>query len=362
MLNRRTLKQINDSPKRVNRALLILIGAVSLVPAAVVFVLTSSVALALAALAVGALGVPLFYRAQKAKVTTTLTYGNLQGDLKARFSAVQEGCEALASSERIWRLRGPRSEKRRWGRRTGDAALPPAREPARMGLLETPGIRTDVAIWGIEAGSYATVFFFPDAVLVYRDGRYEGASYESLQVFLTSVRFYEREEVPEDAKVVAGRAARSRMPIILYGLLEIRLPHGVEVRLQVSSREAAARFARAFGVEGIEEERRKKPDGRQGWRSEVEEDAESTAAYYNSLSIKEKANIESAFTTLGVRRGATMGEISAAYKELARAHHPDKVANLPEEERETLERRMKEINAAYTTLKHLRRDLAGGTS
>jgi DnaJ like chaperone protein len=64
--------------------------------------------------------------------------------------------------------------------------------------------------------------------------------------------------------------------------------------------------------------------------------------------------------TLGVRVDASMSEVSAAYKQMARAHHPDKVANLPEEDREVSERRMKEINAAYTELKRLNRNSIGG--
>ena len=75
--------------------------------------------------------------------------------------------------------------------------------------------------------------------------------------------------------------------------------------------------------------------------------------------MKEKARIASAYATLGVRKGASMEEISAAYKKLARAHHPDKVAMLEPEEREVPERRMKEINAAYAVLKRVRRDLTG---
>ena len=65
----------------------------------------------------------------------------------------------------------------------------------------------------------------------------------------------------------------------------------------------------------------------------------------------------SACRTLGVRADASMSEVSAAYKQLARVHHPDKVANLPEEDREASERQMKEINAAYTELRRLNRTL-----
>ena len=54
---------------------------------------------------------------------------------------------------------------------------------------------------------------------------------------------------------------------------------------------------------------------------------------------------------LGLADGASQDEISAAYRRLALAHHPDKVANGPREVREESERRMKEINAAYSLLK-----------
>ncbi len=48
---------------------------------------------------------------------------------------------------------------------------------------------------------------------------------------------------------------------------------------------------------------------------------------------------------------ASMSEITAAYKKMARNYHPDKVLELPAEARELSERRMKEITAAYNELK-----------
>jgi DnaJ-class molecular chaperone len=52
-----------------------------------------------------------------------------------------------------------------------------------------------------------------------------------------------------------------------------------------------------------------------------------------------------------VSKKAGVEEISAAYRNLARTHHPDKVANLKPEVREYSEQRMKEINAAYAEFK-----------
>ena len=46
-----------------------------------------------------------------------------------------------------------------------------------------------------------------------------------------------------------------------------------------------------------------------------------------------------------------MGEITTAYRKLALTYHPDKVAHLAPEERESADQKMKEINAAYAELK-----------
>jgi hypothetical protein len=353
MLTRTALKRINERPRKVNRLPLALIGAGSVVLSALLATLTSSLLIGLVALAAGAAGVLVSYRLQKMRAVTAVTYGDLQGELKARFSAVQEGCEALSSSDMIWRLIDPPEQR---AQRSGDAFVPPRRELAHVGLLETPGIRADVSIWGIDAGN-AKVYFFPEAVLVYRHERYEGVSYESLEVAHFTARFYEKDTVPEDAQVVAERTTRSRMPVVLYAVLEIGLTPGLKVTLQVSSRDVAARFAGAFGAEEIREEAAKAEGGHK--QEHEKEGDKRTRAYYDSLTMKEKARIASACATLGVKKGASISEISAAYKDLARVHHPDKVAMLKPEEREASERRMKEINAAYAVLKRVRMDLTG---
>jgi len=350
MLTRKTLKRVNERPRQVNRLPLVAIGAGALVLAGLLVLLASSLLAGLVVIVAGVAGGAVYYRSRRAAAITSVTYGELKGELRERGSKVQEACEALSSSEKIWRLRGPVEQR---SARTGDAAPTPAREPACVGLLETPGIRTDVPIWGIEAGD-TRVFFFPEAVLIYRDERYEGVSYESLGVAISSFRFYEREEVPGDAQVVAGQSGRSRMPVVRYALVEISHPRGLDLSLQVSGRDCAARFAAAFGAEEAREER-----GPNRQRRGKKEESR-TNAYQDSLTMKERARLASAYTTLGVRRGASMSEISSAYKQLARMYHPDKVAMLEPEEREASERRMKEINAAYMELKRLGRYLADG--
>ena len=307
--------------------------------------------LAPVALLVGVLGVLGVYRAEKAKAITSVSYeGKFDEGALARFSEVSEALEAMASSEKLWYLTGPAPRPPK----AGEASLTPEREPARAGILMTPGIRSDVPIWGLEAGQQS-IFFFPEGALLYENDRYEPIRYDLLEVAISTAPFYEKETVPGDAKVDSEASARSGRPVVLYTSLRIGLPGGREVRLQVSSRQAAARFARAFGVESRKSPREwgQEQGQSRGQSEKPKEEAQGAggARHEASPAAEAGATIASAYATLGVGRGASRDQIGAAYRKLARAHHPDKVANESSRVREESERRMKEINAAYSLLK-----------
>src|SRR5215210_2309708 len=147
MLTNRTLARVNNRPRKVGRLPLLAIGGGTLVLAALLYMseVLPSIAI-LAVLGGGALLVLLLYGTQKAKMTISLSYKrNLGEEVASRFSSVREALEGLASSGRIWRL----PESARFPK-AGEVAPSPEREPARVGLLSTPGIRTDVPVWGIE--------------------------------------------------------------------------------------------------------------------------------------------------------------------------------------------------------------------
>jgi hypothetical protein len=341
MLNRRTLKRINNRPKKASLFLPVAIGAGFMALAALLIMLTSSLLLALAALLAGAAGVLVACRAQRAGRIIPLTYDNLNGEVAARFSAVSEACEALSASEMIWRL-GDGAER---APRAG-IAISPERTSVTVGLLETPGIRTNVPIWGIDAGD-AKLFFFPEAVLIYRNEYYEGVAYESVKVAFSFARFFEKEEVPEDAEVVEHRhyGTSPRVPVVLFGMLEIILPHKLEMLLQISELGAAAQFAKAFGAgEAV--------------KATAHEEHTGNGRAHDPPPVKGRA--KAAHKVLGVREDASMSEITAAYRKMVFTYHPDKVLNLPAEARELSEWRMKEINAAYTELKRHRSSSTGG--
>ena len=130
-------------------------------------------------------------------------------------------------------------------------------------------------VWGIEAGD-ESIFFFPEGALIYMDDRYDPLPYNSMKVAFSSGRFFEEEDLPDDATVVERTWRFSRpdgspdprykndnveIPVVLYGLLEISTPSLPKVRLEVSNRLAAARFARTFGAEVLDggAERRRRP-------------------------------------------------------------------------------------------------------
>jgi DnaJ domain len=370
VLTNRTLTRINKRPRKVSRLPLLAVAGGTLVLAVLaallyVFEFLPSYAI-LAVLGGGALLALVLYAAQKAKMTISFLYkGNLDKGTSVRFSEIRNALEDLASSGKIWRLAGSARHPK-----AGEVVPSPERQPAKVGLLPTPGIKSDVPVWGIEAGD-ESIFFFPEGALIYIDDRYDPLPYKSMKVAFSSGRFFE-EDLPDDAEVVERTWRFSRpdgspdprykkdnveIPIVLYGLLEISTPSRPKVRLEVSDRLAAARFARTFGAEvsteelngenvGHGEEYRRADMG--SGRSSSREGGEERRS---AETLEREVRLATARRALGVSKGAGVEEISTAYRKLARAHHPDKVANLEPEVREYSEQRMKEINAAYAQFK-----------
>lgn len=66
--------------------------------------------------------------------------------------------------------------------------------------------------------------------------------------------------------------------------------------------------------------------------------------------VPKKKPTKSAWDVLGVPRGASRADVRRAYRERALAFHPDRVAHLAPEFRSLAEKRMREINAAYSLL------------
>ena len=71
----------------------------------------------------------------------------------------------------------------------------------------------------------------------------------------------------------------------------------------------------------------------------------------NSSGKDVSEKIDDPYTVLGVRDGATQSEIKAAYRELVKKYHPDRIPyDTPPAKRAEMEEMMKKINEAYKAL------------
>lgn len=350
MLDKRTLSRINARPRGRGRAVYVAPGTLAVAAAAALLL---SYAVGAVVLLAGAAGVFLLHRRDAEARTTRLTY-DLGGETAARLASVREACEALADARKVWRVeedaQEPGASSSYGVELSFDAGTP--RHPVEVGPMEMPGISTNVEIWGIKTG-VASLFFLPEGVLLYKEDLYRAVSYDSLGTFYRPARYAEDGEVPEDAEVVgetwqyvkADGSPDIRYPqnpryaIVLYGLLSVT---GTTpgIRLLVSNKAAAVRFARIFGSGQSEERSQARGDAGTAREERARRWAEAETERLSSL-----------LKVLGVEFGASQKDIDTAYKRKAKTYHPDRAASLAPEVREMAELRMKEINAAYTELR-----------
>ena len=71
----------------------------------------------------------------------------------------------------------------------------------------------------------------------------------------------------------------------------------------------------------------------------------------SSHTVFQQKSSKSAYEVLGITVSASTEEIKIAYRKMASLYHPDKVAHLAPEFREMADRKMKEINTAYSSIK-----------
>jgi len=183
--------------------------------------------------------------------------------------------------------------------------------------------------------------------------QYGAVSYDSLRVSYSPTQFIEDQGVPQDAQIVDytwrfvnkkggpdRRFSNNRqLPIAQYGLIHIQSNTGLNIHLNVSSLEAANRFA--AGIQSVSS-KPKQPFKREYWRP-------TGSSQHDTPIIDPK--VKAAYEVLGVSVNSSEEQLVSAYRNMAKMYHPDRLANLAPEFIELAEERMKEINAAYATLK-----------
>ena len=290
------------------------------------------------------------------RLTTPLFY-ELDEAAIARFSAMQKACETLSHALRIWRVE-TNQPTFDWKRNAGASSLI-TRKLINVEHQQPPCIATNVDVWSINVSNYR-LFFFPDYIFVWQDGKYGAVSYESLDISFSSQRFIEDASVPGDANIVDytwryvnkkggpdRRFSNNRqLPIAQYGLIELRSSTGMNLHFHVSNIRVAEHFCQTF-LQVL------RPTGGQQQWQEVPPRGEKKQ--FRSETSEAATHTRSAYEILGVSVSASSEEIVASYHQMAKMYHPDRLAHLAPEFVALAEERMKEINAAYEELKQVPR-------
>jgi hypothetical protein len=331
------VNELNERARMFNSALLLYLAA----GGGVLMAIVSENPLPLLATGVALILGYVLQRRFNQKRATRLFY-ELNDVEQAKFALVQQSLAHLNQSQRIWRVQA-RSATTDWKRNAGAAHLI-RRTAAAAGGLPIPHVLTNVAVSGIRMGD-TKVFFLPDVILYYEHGSFGSIGYPDLHVEQSDTTFIEDESVPSDAAVVrttwryvnknGGPDRRfndnRQLPVARYGALELTSSTGLNIHLNVSNVEKSLAFANC-------------------WR-ELQHRLSGTRARITEPPHPQKAGNADAYSVLGLDPTASQAEVSGAYRRLAQMYHPDKVAGLAPEFQIIAEERMKEINAAYETLK-----------
>lgn len=292
------------------------------------------------------------HKGDELKRTTPLFY-ELEQDALDKFTAIQQSCQALSRSARIWRIQTQQPTYDR--RRNAGASSLITKHSVSVSQQSPPFIATNVNVWSIKLNDF-TLYFMPDYIFVLQNGKYGAVSYDSLNISFSPTRFIEDQGVPSDARVVDytwqyvnkngspdRRFSNNRqIPIAEYGFIQIQSRNGMNIHLHTSNLNTADSFANGFNRVSANSQRYKE------WRSIPKNENRA-----GQVKFTVDESLRSAYEILGVSINATAEQITIAYRQMARMYHPDRLSGLAPEFIEIAEERMKEINDAYSKLKNV---------
>ncbi|EAB6718125.1 DUF4236 domain-containing protein, partial [Salmonella enterica subsp. enterica] len=233
-----------------------------------------SVALALAALAIGATlglatggpGLLLCAMALPAGLAgkwldsyrrTTVLYYELEGDAEASYRLLAKGYDGLIGCAAKWHIEagGAVQSLTAWKRNAGASHLVKRKLTTLVYALPAV-VKSNITPPALQVGRQV-MFFMPDIVLMQDGARLGAVSYADLKVQWQHSRFIETERVPNDAKIVghtwkhpnkAGGPDRRfkdnrQIPICLYETMHLNSATGVNELVEFSKTEVAAQFA-----------------------------------------------------------------------------------------------------------------------
>jgi hypothetical protein len=128
---------------------------------------------------------------------TTLRY-SLDESANERFVTLQKSLEDLSKSNRIWLLTS-RVSTFDWKRNAGASSLI-SRRPVVIRQMQPPFVGTQIKTFTLTSNLFQ-LFFMPDQILVFQNGKYGAVNYQSLILDEALARFIEDHEFPQNMRI-----------------------------------------------------------------------------------------------------------------------------------------------------------------
>jgi hypothetical protein len=173
--------------------------------------------------------------------------------------ALADSFSDLVACNSIWRVRAEGGTTD-WKRNAGATTLS-QRKRVNVQFGRPDCVRGNSQFPSLKLGS-DEIYLLPDAALIIVKGSVAAVSYQDLEVFTSTVRFIEEEQVPADSPVV-GQTWRyvnkqggpdrrfnfnKQLPICAYGEITFRSESGLNSKIQCSNPTAPDRLCNVIGV------------------------------------------------------------------------------------------------------------------
>lgn len=184
---------------------------------------------------------------------------DLDPEAERRFTALCDALQAFAACERVWQVQ---TEQRTsdWKRNAGATSLI-SRNLVQPSSALPKGVKSTRAITCLPAGRQ-TLYFFPNAMLVYDSSGVGAVSYSRLLSKTWMVSFTEEEGAPSDGQVIrhtwryvnkSGGPDRrfnnnSELPVMRYGALGLTSETGLNELFYTSNPEAVEPLREALAA------------------------------------------------------------------------------------------------------------------
>jgi hypothetical protein len=185
--------------------------------------------------------------------TTTLEY-KLDDRQNEKFTDLIHAFNGVASCRGVWRV--PQEwDQQDWKRHAGAAVTVERRAiGARIGLPSL--VKSNLRFPSFSLGN-ETIYFAPDAILIVARNSVAALRYEDCDISASTTRFIESDGAPTDAQVAGETwqyvnrnggpdrrfSNNRRLPICVYGQIDLKSKSGLNERIHCSRPEVASDFA-----------------------------------------------------------------------------------------------------------------------